>query len=88
MTQLQGFKFVTTLALMFRKIESEHKTKNDNFFLSSKAELIINESDIDNVFQSSYTSITTNIKKSSGKGSGCIIDSVIDHTISIQSIIL
>ena len=69
---------------MFKKIESKDKTKFDNFYSSSKAEIIINESDIDDVFQSIYTIIITNIQKSLGKGSGWIIDSVIDHTISIS----
>ena len=45
---------------------------------------IINESDIDDVFQSIYTTIITNIQKSFGKVSGSIIDLVIDHTISIS----
>ena len=36
------------------------------------------------MFQSIYTTIITNIQKSLGKGSGWIIDSVIDHTISIS----
>ena len=49
-----------------------------------KAEIIINESDIDYVFQSVYTKIMPNIQKSLGKGSGWIIDSVIDHNISIS----
>ena len=83
-TQLKGFKFVTTLVLVFKKIESEDKTKYDNFYPSSKAEIIVNESDIDNVFQSIYNTIITNIQKSLGKGSGWIIDSVINHTISIS----
>ena len=52
MSQLKGFKFVTTLVLAFKKIESEDKTKNDSFYSSSKAEIIIYESYIDNVFQS------------------------------------
>ena len=34
---------------MFKKVESEDKTKYDNFYSSSKAEIIINESDIDDV---------------------------------------
>ena len=68
---------------MFKKIESKDKTKYGNFYSSSKAETIINESDIDNVFQSIYTTIIENIQKSSLKDSGWIIDSVIDHTISI-----
>ena len=67
-----------------KKIESENKTKYGNFYSSSKAEIIINESDIDNVFQSVYNAIITNIKKCLGKGSGWIIDFVIDHTISIS----
>ena len=53
--------------LYFFKIESEDKTKYDNFFSSSSAEITINESDID-VFQSVYTTIITNIQKSLGKG--------------------
>ena len=40
---------------MFKKVESEDKTKYDNFYSSSKAEIIIN--DIDDVFQSIYTTI-------------------------------
>ena len=61
---------MTTLVLVLTKIESEDKTKYDNFCSSSKAEIIINASDIDNVFQSIYTTIITNIQKSLGKGSG------------------
>ena len=48
-TQLKGFKFVTTLVLVFKKIESKDKTKYDNFYSGSKAKIIINESDIANV---------------------------------------
>ena len=75
---------MTTLVLVFKKIESEDKTKYDNFYSSSKAEIIINESDIDDVFQSICTTIIPIIQKSLGKGSGWIIDSVIDHTIDIS----
>ena len=57
-TQLKGFKFVTILVLVFKKKETEGKTKFDNFYLSSKAEVIINESDIDDVL---YTTIISNI---------------------------
>ena len=84
LTQLKGFKFVTTLVLVFEKMESEDKTKFDHFYLSSKVEIIINESDFDDVFQLIYTTIITNVQKSLGKGSGGVIDSVIDHTISIS----
>ena len=44
----------------------------------------MNESDIDDVFKSINITIITNIQKSLEKGSGWIIDSVIDHTISIS----
>ena len=83
LTQLKGFQFVT-LVLVFKKIESEDKTKYENFYSSSKAEIIINESDTDNVFQSIFSTIMENIRKSLRKGSGWITDSVIDHTISIS----
>ena len=47
---------------MFKKIESEDKTKYDNLYLSSKVEIIIFGSDIDDVFQSNYAKIITNIQ--------------------------
>ena len=34
LNQLKGFKFVTTLVLMFKKIESDDKTKSDIFYLN------------------------------------------------------
>ena len=83
LTQLKGFKFTRISFSVFKKIENEDKTKYDNFYSNSKAKIIINESDIDDVFQSIYTTITTNIQKSLVKGSGWIIDSVIDHMVSI-----
>ena len=69
MTQLKGFKFVTTLVFVFKKIESEDKTKNDTFYSNSKAEVIINKSDIDDVFQSIHTTVISNIQKSLRKDS-------------------
>ena len=48
--------------LVFKKIESEDKTNFDNFYSSSKAEIIINESDIENVFKSICTTIISNIQ--------------------------
>ena len=84
LSELKGFKYVTKLVLVFKMIGSEGKTKYGNFSSISKAEIIINESYIDNVFQSIYPTIITNIQKSLGKGSGWFIDSVIDHTISIS----
>ena len=54
-----------------------------HFYSDSKAKTIINESYIDDVFKSIFTTVTTNIQKSLGKDWGWIIDSVITHTISI-----
>ena len=51
MSGLRGFKVVAKLVLVFKKIESEDKTKFDNFHLNSKAEIIFNESDIDDVLE-------------------------------------
>ena len=75
---------MTTLVVAFKKIESEDKIRHDNFYSSSKAERVINESDIVDVFESIYAAIISNIQKSSEKVSGWIIDSLIDHTISIS----
>ena len=87
LTQLRGFKFVTTLQrykISIQKIENKNKTKYDNFCSRSKAEIIVIESDIENVFKSIYTTIIANIQKSLGKGLAWIIDSVIGHTIIIS----
>ena len=75
---------MTRLVLVFTKIGSKDKTKYGNFYSSSKAEIIINKSGIDDVFKSIYTTIIENIQKYLGKGLGWIIDSVIDHTIIIS----
>ena len=68
--QLREFKFVRTLVLVFTKNESEDKTKYDTFYSHSKAETIINESDIDGVFKLNYITVISNIQKYLGKGSG------------------
>ena len=53
---------MATLVLVFKKIESKDKTKNGTPYSNSKAELIINESGIDDVFESIYTTIISNIQ--------------------------
>ena len=50
LTRLKGFKFVITLNLVFKKIKREDKSKYDNIYSNSKAEIIINESDTDDLF--------------------------------------
>ena len=58
LTEPRAFKFVATLVLVFKKIKSGDKAKYDTFYLNSRAEIIINESDIENVFEWIY--ITSN----------------------------
>ena len=45
MTKSKALKIVKTLFLVFKKIESDDKTKYDTFY--SKAEIIINENDVE-----------------------------------------
>ena len=85
LTQLTAFKFVATLVLVPRLIESEDKTKYDTFYSYSKAETIIIENDIDDkLFKLIYTTVKSNIQKLLGIGSGWITDSVIEHNIYIS----
>ena len=51
LSELRGVKFMTTLVLVFKKIENKDQTKYDNFYSSSKVEIIINESNIDDVLE-------------------------------------
>ena len=75
---------MTTLVLAFKKIESKENQSMTISIEAQKAETIINETDIENVLKSIYTTIIANIQRSLGKSSGWIIDSLIDHTISIS----
>ena len=51
---------------MFKKIESDDKTKYDTFCSDSKTETVINEIDINDVFESIYA-IISNMQKSVAK---------------------
>ena len=84
MLESKDLKFVTTLVLEFKKIQSDDKTLNDTFYSNSKAETIINWSNIDCIFESIYSTIVSNIQKSLGQGSGWIADSVINHNVNIS----
>ena len=70
LSELKGFKFVTTIVLEFKNIENDYKTAYSTFYLNSRVETVNNESDIDDVFESTYSTIS-NIQKSLGKGLGC-----------------
>ena len=59
LTELRGFKFMATLVLMLKKIESEDKTKYDTFYSHSKAETV---GESDDVFESFYTTVKQTYK--------------------------
>ena len=84
LSKLKGFKFVITLVLEFKKIQSDDKTLYGTFYLNSKAETIINESGNDDVFKSIYSTVILNIQISLRQGSGWIFDSVIDYNVNIS----
>ena len=54
---MRGFKFVTTLVLESRETERDDRTKFSTFHSSSKTEMIIIQSGIDDVFESIYSTI-------------------------------
>ena len=70
LTELRGFKFVTTLVLVFKKIAINDKTKDNMLYLQSKENILYNEIAINDVFESMYTTFVSNIQSPLGKGSG------------------
>ena len=75
LTGLTGFTFLTILVLVIKKMESESKTKYNTFYSHSKAETIINDSDIDdNVIKSVYDTVISTIQNFLGKRSGYTTD--------------
>ena len=62
LTDLKGFIFVTTLILEFQKNSRYNETKYSTFYLPSKAEKNINETDVDDVFESIYSATVLNIQ--------------------------
>ena len=65
---------MTTLFLIFKKIESENKTNYKSFYSNSKAEAIINECRIDDLFQLIFITIMEDIRKFQLKDSNWIYD--------------
>ena len=80
--ELRGFMSLTTLVLVFNKIESKDQIKFDNSYLSLKAEITMKASGIDNLFEPIYSTMISHKQKSLGEGSAWTIDFVIDCTIS------
>ena len=63
-SKLKDFKFMAELVLEFKILENDDTTKYSTFYSNSKAEATINESDIDDVFESIYSTIISDIQKS------------------------
>ena len=68
LTELGRFKFVATIVLEFKKIQKYNKALCSTFYLHSQPQTTINESTINDAFESIYTTITPNIQKSLKKG--------------------
>ena len=75
---------MTTLVSEFKKFQNDDKTLYLTFHSHSKAETIINDSNIDDVFESIYTTVMPKIQKSLGQSSSWIIDLIIDRNINIS----
>ena len=65
---------MTELVLVFKKIKSDDEINYDTFYSCSKAEIVINKSDIDDIFESIYSMILPDLQNLYGKGLGWIID--------------
>ena len=63
---------------------NDDETKYSTFYSNSKAETIINQIDIDDVFESHYVTILSNIQQSPEKIPCWITDSVIDCNTNIS----
>ena len=68
-SELKGFKFVATLASEYKRQKVMIK-QNMIPFIQTQAETVINKSDINDVFESIYSTIKSNIQISLGNGSG------------------
>lgn len=68
---MKGTKIVMTLILVFKEVASDDETKYSTLYSYSKTETVVNQSDIDDVFETIYNTIKPNIQNSLGKGLFC-----------------
>ena len=80
--QTKGFKFVETLQVKFIKYSNNKKILKNGYF-NSKADLIINETDIKLAIQTSQQQILNKIAQWISEGSGWTILSIENHYINI-----
>ena len=84
LSELRAFKFVITLVVDFQKTESDDATKYTTVYSNFKVETITNESKIDDLFESVYNAILSNIRECLGKTLAWIIDSAVSYSINIS----
>ena len=75
-----------TLILVFKEVASDDETKYSTLYSYSKTETVVNQSDIDDLFESIYSTVISNIQNSEGKDSARIFDSVVDDTIKFVKV--
>ena len=85
LTELRGFTFLKTLFIELKKQKVMMKQNIPPFILTQK--IIINQSNINDVFKSIYTMIISNTQKDLGKNFGLIIDSVVSLIINFPKCI-
>ena len=84
LSELRAFKFVITLVVDFQKTESDDATKYTTVYSNFKVETITNESKIDDLFESVYNAILSNIRECLGKTLAWITDSAVSYSINIS----
>ena len=80
----KGFKYVETLQVKFIKFSNGQKTEKNGFF-NSKADLIINNTNIQSSLQISKQHILNIISQWVSEGSGWTVESIESHHLNIAN---
>ena len=80
----KGFKYVETLQVKFIKFSNGQKTEKNGFF-NSKADLIINNTNIQSSLQISKQHILNIISQWVSEGSGWTVESIESHQLNIAN---
>ena len=80
----KGFKYVETLQVKFIKFSNEQKTEKNGFF-NSKADLILNNTNIQSSLQISKQHILNIISQWVSEGSGWTVESIEIHHLNIAN---
>ena len=80
----KGFKYVETLQVKFIKFSNDQKTEKNGFF-NSKADLILNNTNIRSSLQISKQHILNTISQWVSEGSGWTVQSIESHHLNIAN---